>query len=65
MRLQLHVLKQQREGLQLRERTGPLEEMNQAMLVRRIAPIEQLTMVDTLGRERMGMLGPTRDKVRT
>ena len=27
-------------------------------------PIEQPTMVDTLGRERMGMLGSTRDKVR-
>ena len=50
--------------LQLRDRTGPLEEMNQAMLVRRIVPIEQPTMVDTLGRERMGMLGPTRDKAR-
>ena len=37
---------------------------NQAMLVRRIVPIEQPTMVDTLGRERMGMLGSTRDKVR-
>ena len=28
-------------------------------------PIEQPTMVDTVERERMGMLGPTRDKVRT
>ena len=65
MRLKPHVLKQQRKGLQLRERTGPLEEMNQVMLVRRIALIEQPTMVDTLGRERMGMPGPTRDKVRT
>ena len=45
--------------------TGPLEEMIQAMLVRRIVPIEKPTMMDTLGRERMGMLGPTRDKVRT
>ena len=42
----------------------------QAMLVRRIVPIEQPTMMDTLGREllgreRMGMLDPTQDKVRT
>ena len=51
-------------GLQLRERTGPLEEMIQAMLVRRIVPMEQPTMMDTLGRERTGMLGTTRDKVR-
>ena len=47
-----------------------LEEMIQAMLVRRIVPIEQPTMMDTLGREpvgreRMGMLGPSQDKVRT
>ena len=39
--------------------------MIQAMLVRRIVPIEQPTMVDTLGREVMGMLDPTQDKVRT
>ena len=37
--------------------------MIQAMLVRWIVPIEKLTMMDTLGRERMGMLEPTRDKV--
>ena len=44
--------------------------MIQAMLVRRIVPIEQPTMIDTLGREplgreRMGMLDPTQDKVQT
>ena len=45
----------------LREWIGLLEEMNEAMLVRRIGPIEQPTMVDTLGREQMGMLGPTQE----
>ena len=35
------------------------------MLVRRIVPIEQPTMMNTLGRELMGMLAPTQDKVRT
>ena len=39
--------------------------MIQAMLVRRIVPIEQPTMMDTLERELMGMLDPTQDKVRT
>ena len=39
--------------------------MVQAMLVRRIVPIGQPTMMDTLGRELMGMLNPTQDKVRT
>ena len=51
--------------VQLRERTGSLEEMIQAMLVRQIVPIEQPTMMDTLGRELMGMPDPTQDKVRT
>ena len=35
------------------------------MLVRRIVPIEQPTMMDTLEREVMGMLDPTQNKVRT
>ena len=39
--------------------------MIQAMLVRRIVPIEHPTMMDMLGRERMGMLDPAQDKVRT
>ena len=39
--------------------------MIQAMLVRQTVPIEQPTMMDTLGRELMGMLDPTQDKVRT
>ena len=39
--------------------------MIQAMLMRRIIPIEQPTMMDTLGRELMGMLDLTQDKVRT
>ena len=39
--------------------------MIQAMLVRRTVPIEQPTMTNTLGRELMGMLDPTQDKVRT
>ena len=34
-------------------------------LVRRIVPIEQPTVMGTQGRELMGMLGPTQDKVRT
>ena len=50
---------------QLRERTGSLEEMIQAMLVGRTVPIEQPTTMDSLGRELMGMLDPTQDKVRT
>ena len=65
MRLKPHRLKQQRYGLQLRERTGPLEERIQAMLVRRTVPIEQPTMMDTLGRELMDMLDPIQDKVQT
>ena len=39
--------------------------MIQAMLVRRIVPVEQPTMMDMLRRERMGMLDPAQDKVRT
>ena len=39
--------------------------MIQAMLVRRIVPIDQPTMMDTLKRALMGMLDPTQDKVRT
>ena len=38
--------------------------MIQAMLVRRTGPNEQATMMDMLGRELMGMLDPTQDKVR-
>ena len=38
--------------------------MIQAMLVRRTVPIEQVTMIDMVGRELMGMLDPTQDKVR-
>ena len=64
MRLKPHRLKQQRSGLQLREWTGFLEEIIQAILVRRTVPIEQPTMVDTLGLELMGMLAPAHDKVR-
>ena len=41
-----------------------LEQMRQAMLVRRTVPIEQATIMDMLGRELMGMLDPTQDKVR-
>ena len=38
--------------------------MIQAMLMRRAVPIEQATMMGMLGRELMGMLDPTQDKVR-
>ena len=48
----------------VREGTGSLEEMIQAMLVRWTVPNEQPTMMNTRGRELMGMLDPTQDKVR-
>ena len=46
------------------DRAPRVNDTVQAMLVRWTVPIEEVTMMDMLGRDVMGMLDPTQDKVR-